>query len=88
MFNQVIEWCKEPQNNFRYEQGHDYCDCVDYTDFLNVYLKDGYRFTIYYYPTTNSYALRLYEHKDLIVLVENIDSLNDLKKILEEYDLL
>ena len=88
LFVEIIRWCEMPHNNFAYEIGKEWCDCVDYSDYMNIYLKGGYRATIYYHTNTDSYSCRLYEKKSTIAIVENITGVFDLIDVLGEYGLL
>lgn len=40
----LIKYCEE--HNYKYECGYDWCDCVDFSDFVNV-LINGKWHTLY-----------------------------------------
>jgi len=44
MIVDFINWCL--QHNYPYEQGKNWCDCVDYTTFINFWV-DGKVHTFY-----------------------------------------
>ena len=37
MKDTFIQWCKD--HNLNYSSGYDWCDCNDFTDFVNVLYK-------------------------------------------------
>lgn len=64
MITDFINWCLE--NKIPYEQGKNWCDCVDYTTFINFWI-DGKVHTLY--------ALDNGSFKLDNVVVANIDEL-------------
>lgn len=87
MFEKIIEWCEKTQKHFAYDRGTNWCDCVDFTDYINLHINDGYILTIYYYPTRNTYGCRLMYKKDLIATLENVNEPKDIINFVEGYNL-
>ena len=84
MFDELKVWCE--QHNYKYEQGRNWCDCVDYTHFANVELKNAYRFTLYLHDN-GVYSLNLYCGKDFVASLVNLNELKELTDWLETYEI-
>ena len=87
LFKRLELWCQLPNHNFKYEIGHNYCDCVEYTEYMNIFLPDYYILTVYDYPN-NRYGCSLRQGKSVIVSMENITDLSDITELLGDYELL
>lgn len=85
LLESVKEWCDKHQ--IKCEIGKNWCDCVDYTDYINVYLKDHYHFTVYHLDC-GKYSCEISEGKTVIVRIENIENLFEITNLLEDYELI
>ena len=82
-FQTLVDYCKE--KGYKYELGANWCDCTDYTDFMNI-TAPNFRITVYMH-TNGQFSCNYYIGKDFIRSWVNFDTAEELIELVEREEI-